>query len=110
MLSSTLLRSIRNDLPMFCTIAKLDRQAPPAKVVEGYFRFECPYCLELNATVNPKNNLAHCFCCQKNTNNIDLMLSLGYDFLEAVSVLQEWLEDYLLRGRPAAYERPGDIP
>ena len=104
MLSSTLLRSIRNDLPMSCTIAKLDRKGPPAKTIEGYFRFLCPHCHELNATVNPKNNLAHCFCCQKNTNNIDLMLSLGYDFLEAVSILRKWLEAYRAQNRPDASE------
>jgi predicted RNA-binding Zn-ribbon protein involved in translation (DUF1610 family) len=39
---------------------------------EGYFRFLCPGCGEMLATVNPRNNLAHCFCCQKNINNIDL--------------------------------------
>ena len=29
------------------------------------------------AAVNPRNNLAHCFSCQKNLNNIDLLLELG---------------------------------
>lgn len=101
MLSSTLLRSIRNELPMSFAIARLDREGPYSKVVEGYFRFECPHCREIRATVNPKNNLAHCFSCQKNTNNIDLMLSLGYDFLGAVSILQDWLEVYRAQSRPA---------
>ena len=42
---------------------------------EGYFRFVCPQCGEQRATVNPRNNLAHCFCCQMNWNNIDLLRS-----------------------------------
>ena len=49
---------------------------------EGYFRFLCPHCGEMRATVNPKNNLAHCFSCKKNLNNIDLLLKLDYPFLK----------------------------
>ncbi len=33
------------------------------------------------ATVNPRNNLAHCFSCGRNFNNIDLLMTQGYDFL-----------------------------
>jgi len=44
--------------------------------------------------VNPKNNLAHCFSCGKNVNNIDLLMLEGYDFLPAVTILQGWLERY----------------
>ncbi|MCO8123235.1 hypothetical protein NHH03_15915 [Stieleria sp. TO1_6] len=44
--------------------------------------------------MNPKNNLAHCFSCQQNTNNIDLMLLQGHDFVPAVTILRRWLEDY----------------
>ena len=73
-----LLRRLRNDLPMPVTIAALGREGPPAKMSEGYFRFVCPRCGEMRATVNPRNNLAHCFCCQKNWNNLDLLLTLAY--------------------------------
>ena len=45
---------------------------------EGYFRFLCPHCGEMRATVNPRNNLAHCFSCKKNLNNIDLLMTLDY--------------------------------
>ena len=55
------------------TIAALGRDGPPSKMSEGYFRFLCPHCGEMRATVNPRNNLAHCFCCKKNLNNIDLL-------------------------------------
>ena len=46
------------------------------------------------ATVNPRNNLAHCFCCKKNLNNIDLLITLGYDFCSAVALLIRWLNEY----------------
>jgi len=45
-------------------------------------------------TVNPRNNLAHCFCCQKNFNNVDLLRALGYDFLAAALLLEQWLNRY----------------
>jgi hypothetical protein len=94
MISAELLRRLRNDLPMPVTIATLGRQGPPAKRSEGYFRFLCPGCGEMLATVNPRNNLAHCFCCRKNFNNIDLLLTLGYDFRSAVAVLERWLRQF----------------
>ena len=94
MLSADLLRRIRNDLPMPVTIAALGRDGPPWKRSDGHFRFLCPHCGEMQATVNPRNNLAHCFCCQKNLNNIDLLMTLDYDFLSAVALLQRWLDQF----------------
>jgi len=94
MISAELLRRIRNDLPMPATIAALGREGPPHKMSEGYFRFICPHCGEMRATVNPRTNLAHCFCCQKNLNNIDLLLQLDYAFLDAIALLQRWLNQY----------------
>jgi hypothetical protein len=99
MISADLLRRLRNDLPMPVTLATLGRQGPPSKRSEGYFRFLCPGCGEMLATVNPRNNLAHCFCCKKNLNNIDLLLTLGYDFRTAVTLLERWLDDYQSRQR-----------
>ena len=71
----------------FVTTCPCRSPSPPSaargrlsKMSEGYFRFLCPRCGEMRATVNPRNNLAHCFCCQKNLNNIDLLITLGYDF------------------------------
>jgi predicted RNA-binding Zn-ribbon protein involved in translation (DUF1610 family) len=61
---------------------------------EGYFRFLCPHCGEMRCTVNPRNNLAHCFCCKKNLNTIDLLISEGYDFPSAVALLKRWLDEY----------------
>ena len=94
MISADLLRRIRNDLPMPVTIAALGRDGPPAKMSEGYFRFLCPRCGEMRATVNPRNNLAHCFSCKKNLNNIDLLITLDYDFRAAVTLLERWLDQY----------------
>ena len=100
MISKELLRQIRNDLPLSVTIATLGREGPPCKMSEGYFRFLCPRCGEMRATVNPKNNLAHCFSCKKNLNNIDLLLTLGYDFQSAVAILEGWLKQYQARQAP----------
>jgi DNA primase len=97
MIAKELLRRIRNDLPMPVTIAALGRDGPPSKMSEGYFRFLCPRCGEMRATVNPCNNLAHCFSCQTNLNNIDLLMTLGHDFRTAVTVLEQWLQRYEAR-------------
>ncbi len=97
MITADLLRRLRNDLPMPVTIAALGRQGPPSKMSEGYFRFLCPGCGEMRATVNPRNNLAHCFTCKKNLNNIDLLMTLDYDFRAAVAVLEQWLRQYQAR-------------
>src|SRR5580658_10418456 len=97
MINADLLRRIRNDLPMPVTIAALGRDGPPSKMSEGYFRFLCPHCGEMQATVNPRNNLAHCFYCKSNLNNIDLLRTLGYDFRTAVAVLKQLLERYEAR-------------
>src|ERR1700678_3581294 len=100
--SKDLLRRLRNDLPMPVTIAALGREGPPAKMSEGYFRFLCPHCGEMRATVNPRNNLAHCFTCKKNLNNIDLLRQLDYDFTAAVALLERWLNEYEAKSKPPA--------
>jgi DNA primase len=97
MISPDLLRRLRNDLPMPVMIAALGRKGPPSKMSEGYFRFLCPDCREMLATVNPKNNLAHCFCCGENFNNIDVLMEEGYSFRRAVALLEQWLKRYQSR-------------
>jgi DNA primase len=97
MIDADLLRRIRNDLPMPVTIAALGCDGPPSKMSEGYYRFLCPNCGDMQATVNPRNNLAHCFACGKNLNNIDLLITLGYDFRSAVAVLDQLLNRYEAR-------------
>ena len=97
MVDKDLLRRLRNDLPMPVTIAALGRDGPVSKRSEGQFRFLCPFCDEMQAVVNPRNNLAHCFACQKNLNNIDLLMNLGYDFPSAVAILEGWLKRHQTR-------------
>jgi hypothetical protein len=94
MITRALLRSLRNDLPMPFTFQQLGDEAPYAKTVEGRFRFVCPHCGDLHAVLNPRNNLAHCFACGRNINNIDLLLALGYRFRDAVGRLQHYLRLY----------------
>ncbi len=108
MITADLLRRLRNDLPMPVTIAALGREGPPAEMSEGYFRFLCPHCGEMRATVNPKNNLAHCFYCKKNLNNIDLLLTLDYDFRAAVNLLEGWLNRYEARQAKQKVTTPPD--
>ena len=97
MATAELLRRLRNDLPMRVTIAALGADGPPTKIRDGRFWFLCPHCSDMLATVNPRNNLAHCFNCQKNLNNIDLLMTVGYDFPTAVSVLENLLQRYEAR-------------
>jgi hypothetical protein len=94
MITRPLLRRLRNDLPMPFTFQQLGDQAPYAKTVEGRFRFVCPHCGDLNAVLNPRNNLAHCFNCRTHINNIDLLIALGYPFHAAVVRLQQYLRLY----------------
>jgi predicted RNA-binding Zn-ribbon protein involved in translation (DUF1610 family) len=76
------------------TIARLGSEGLPSKMSNGYFRFLCPNCGEMRATVNPRNNLAHCFHCNKNYNNIDLLLTLDYNFFSAIDLLARLLNEY----------------
>ena len=99
MFSSSLLWSLRDELPMPVTLKRLEKKAPYTKAQDGALRFVCPYCQELLAVLNPKINLAHCCNCRKNINNIDLMIALGYLFTQAVHELSIWLEQYQ-RERP----------
>ena len=94
MVAPELLRRIRNDLPMAVTIAALGRDGPPSKLRDRRFVFLCPRCREMLAAINPRNNLAHCFACHKNLNNIDLLRILGHDFRSAVTRLEQWLNHY----------------
>ena len=108
MITRTLLHAIRNQLPMAATFERLGNQAPYSKHTDGRFRFICPQCSELQATLNPRSNLAHCFNCRRNTNNIDLMLHLGYGFKEAVERLEKWL--YEFRENAWKKKKPPDPP
>ncbi len=49
--------------------------------------------------MNKKQRLTRllCFCCGRNVNNIDVLMSLEHDFLAAVELLQQWLRSHLRR-------------
>lgn len=85
------LRALRNDIPIARLIADFLRI--PCKVSEGYFRFLCPLCSELNTAVNPKTNLARCFRCQKNFNPIDMVMAVKccnfHEAVESIDGLQD---------------------
>ena len=84
--SKTLLRKLRNDIPVDSVTADLLKQ--PNKISEGNFRFLCPNCGEFNTAVNPKTNLGRCFSCKKNFNPIDIVMSVKtYSFTQAVEYL-----------------------
>ena len=108
MITAQLLRQIRNDLPMPVTIAALGRDGPPSKTSDGHYRFLCPHCGEMLATVNPRNNLAHCFSCKKNLNNIDLLMTLDYTFRAAVALLERFLNEH--QARQPKEKNPADQP
>ncbi len=55
------------------------------------------------ATSNPRNNLAHCFCCKKNINNNDLLLATDYEFTAAVRLLERWLECTRVQAETATF-------
>ena len=59
-----------------------------------------------SGTVNPRTNLAHCFCCQRNLNNIDLLRTLDYDFRAAVALLERWLKQYQVQQDRKRSQRP----
>ena len=100
MITRPLLRSLRNDLPMPFTFRLLGDRAPYAKTVEGRFRFVCPHCGDLNAVLNPRNNLAHCFNCRANINNIDLLIALGHTFREPALLVEALTHASYLQDHP----------
>ena len=95
MYSKSLLWDLRTNLPMLQVLVKLkDQLCLPHKESEGFIRFLCINCKEIQATINPKNNLSHCFCCGQNFNNIDLLIRNGYNFSESVELLKDLWEIY----------------
>ena len=100
MYAKTLLWELRTNLPMFHVLIKLeDHLHIPLKESEGFIRFLCPFCNEMQATINPSNNLSHCFSCGKNLNNIDLMIANGYTFSLSVEILKDLWTEYKKRSQ-----------
>ncbi len=89
-LNKAILRRLRNEIEIQPLIA--GALAMENRMSEGRFRFLCPICSEFNTAVNPKTNLARCFCCKRNFNPIDLVITVkGYAFLDAVDFLSRYV-------------------
>ncbi len=86
------LRMLRNGVPISRLISEFLHI--PCKVSDGYFRFLCPLCGELQTATNPKTNLARCFRCEKNFNPIDMVMTVkSCNFREAVQLI-DGLQDH----------------
>ena len=98
--SKTLLWELRTNLPMFHVLIKMEDQLHiPIKESEGFIRFLCPFCNEMQSAINPSNNLSHCFACGKNLNNIDLLIASGFTFSLSVEILKDLWTDYKKRSQ-----------
>lgn len=83
--------TLRNRIPITRLIESLKM---PVRTSDGYFRFSCPKCGKHKTAVNPKTNLARCFCCNKNYNPIDLVIAVkGMSFTQSVSYLKPFLNE-----------------
>ena len=72
---------------------------------EGYFRFLCPHCGEMHATVSPRNNLRPLLLLQqKHQQHHDLLMTLDYTFRDAVALLERMLN------RHQAKQPKGETP
>ena len=86
----TMLRSLRNDIPIDTVITPVLDIAH--KHSEGFLRFVCPLCGDAHTATNPKTNLARCFRCEKNFNPIDMVMTVNHcSFVKAVRFLQPFL-------------------
>ena len=91
-LSHQLLYDLRNKAPVHLFMAEV--LGVHVKYSEGYYRFQCPLCNEMNTAINHKTNLARCFRCNENFNPIDIAIEIrGCSFLDAVGLVQRYLED-----------------
>ena len=100
MYPKALLWNLRTNLPMHFVLEKLeDSFHIPYKESEGFIRFLCQDCNEMQVTINPKNNLSHCFSCNKNLNNIDLMMANGHSFSGSIEILIFLWEEYKKRSQ-----------
>ena len=77
---------VRNNIAVQIVITDILRL--PHKFSEDHFRYLCPVCSEFRTACHKTTNLARCFLCEKNFNNIDLLVvSLNLSFVQAVNTL-----------------------
>ena len=89
--SSTLLRRLRNEIPIDSVIVALLKIE--AKDAHDILRFRCPLCFNFHTATNHQTNLARCFDCKQNFNPIDMVIA-AYDcsFIEAVQFLEDKID------------------
>ena len=91
MFSDKLLRQLRNDIQIHHLMQVYLKI--PLSFRDGFYRFRCPNCLEMNTGINPQTNLARCFLCMQNLNPIDIvMVQRKRSFREAVGFLVKTLK------------------
>ena len=62
----------------------------PCKEIEGFYRFQCPNCNEMNTAINPKTNLGRCFRCNENFNTIEIsMRTWRKGFVDTIKQLKQ---------------------
>lgn len=84
------LRKIRNNIEMETVLSAL---CIPIKEREGFLRFKCLVCAEMNTAVNPRTNLARCFACKQNFNTIEMVMTKrNCSFKHAVALLSPLLK------------------
>ena len=85
--NSQYLRKIRNNIKISFVINVILKIQ--YKSSDGYFRFKCPICNSFDTAVNEKTNLARCFKCKQNFNNIDIVMKIKKcSFLKAIDILK----------------------
>lgn len=98
MFSNEELFKLRNNIPVDALLKHFNI---PTKLSEGFLRFLCPVCSDLNTAINKKTNLARCFLCEKNFNTIDLTMAVrSINFKEAVVYLQSMMRKKNLTQKP----------
>lgn len=86
-ISAEELKVLRNKIPIRYVLERLCNWE--CKEIEGYTRFQCPLCKEMNTSLHPGENLGRCFRCQKNFNPIDFTMSAqNKTFIESVKYLR----------------------
>jgi len=81
---------VRNNIPVQTVV--VDILHLPHKYSEHQFRYLCPLCSEFRTACHKTTNLARCFLCKKNFNNIDLLVTtLDLSFVQAVNTLIPYL-------------------
>ena len=89
-ISDELIRDLRNKVSVRLVAEEVCGCV--CKEIEGYVRFICPICREMQTSIHPRENLGRCFRCEKNFNPIDfVMISLKYSFLDTVMCLKKYL-------------------